>query len=128
MQFTFSFHLQRTKTFVFCSPCFVWSLGCDVNFLLETFSWGLSLVAVDHHLVTYLPCYSNRVGSSESLKTFFDEKEDTTLADIIEKIRKLLKSSKIYFSQVTNLLKFSLVLALSEQFASTLRRIKTVFD
>ena len=28
-----------------------------------------------------------------SLKTYFDEKEDSTLADIIEKIRKLPKSS-----------------------------------
>ena len=64
----------------------------------------------------------------ESLKTYFDENEDTTLADIIEKIRKLPKSSKIYFSQVTTLLKFSLVLAVSERFASTLRRIKTGFD
>ena len=64
----------------------------------------------------------------ESLKTYFDENEDTTLADITEKIRKLPKSSKIYFSQVTTLLKFSLVLAVSERFASTLRRIKTGFD
>ena len=35
---------------------------------------------------------------SESLKTFFDEKEETTLADIIEKIRKLTKSTQVYFS------------------------------
>ena len=32
----------------------------------------------------------------ESLKTYFDEKKDTTLADIIRK-RKLPKSSKVYF-------------------------------
>ena len=41
----------------------------------------------------------------EFLKTYFDENEDTILADIIEKIRKLSKSRKIYFSQVTTLLK-----------------------
>ena len=46
----------------------------------------------------------------ESLKIYFDEKEDTTFADIIEKIRKLPKSSKVYFSQVTTLLKVSLEL------------------
>ena len=64
----------------------------------------------------------------ESLKTYFDENEDTTLADITEKIRKLPKSSKIYFSQVTILLKISLVRAVSERFTSTLPRIKTFFD
>ena len=64
----------------------------------------------------------------EFLKTYFDENEDTTLADAIKKIRKLPKSSKIYFLQVTNLLKILLVLAVSERFASALRRIKTGFD
>ena len=64
----------------------------------------------------------------ESLKTYYDENEDTTFADIIEKIRKLPKTSKIYFSRVTNLLKISLVLAVSEQFTLTLRRIKTGFN
>ena len=46
----------------------------------------------------------------ESLKTYFDEKQDINLADIIEKIRKLSKSSKVYFSQVITLLKILLVL------------------
>ena len=64
----------------------------------------------------------------ESLKTYFDKKEDTTLADIIKKIRKLPKFSKIYFSQVTTLLKISLVLAVSGQSVSTLPRIKTGFN
>ena len=64
----------------------------------------------------------------ESLEIYFDENENTTLADIIEKIRKLPKSIKIYFSYVTTLLKISLVLAVSERFESTLRRIKTGFD
>ena len=47
-------------------------------------------------------CYSNPVGSWDELqclKIYFDEKEDTSLADIIEKIRKLPKSCKVYFSQ-----------------------------
>ena len=64
----------------------------------------------------------------ESLKTYFDKKEDSTLADIIKKIRKLPKSKKVYFSQVATLLKISLVLqatnAVSERSASILRRIK----
>ena len=64
----------------------------------------------------------------ESLKTYFDEKEDTTLANITEKIKKLPKSSKVYFSQVMPLLKTLLVLsatnAVSQRSVSTLRRIK----
>ena len=36
----------------------------------------------------------------ESLKIYFDEKEVTIHADIIEKIRKLPKSCKVYFSQL----------------------------
>ena len=64
----------------------------------------------------------------ESLKTYFDKKEDSILADIIKKIRKLPKSKKVYFSQVATLLKISLVLqatnAVSERSASILRRIK----
>ena len=44
------------------------------------------------------------------MKTYFDEKQDINLADIIEKIRKLSKSSKVYFSQVITLLKILLVL------------------
>ena len=63
-----------------------------------------------------------------SLKIYFDENEDTSRADITERIRKLPKSRKIYFSQVTTLLKISLLLAVSERFASTLRRINTGFD
>ena len=43
-------------------------------------------------------------------ETYFDEKEDTTLASVIEKIRKLTKSSKVNFSQVPALLKISLTL------------------
>ena len=62
------------------------------------------------------------------MKIFFDEKEDTILADIIEKIGKLPKSSKVYFSQVTTLLKISLMLvvinAVSERSTLTLRRIR----
>ena len=54
---------------------------------------------------------------SESLKTYFDEKEDSTLAGIIEKIRKLPKSSKVYFSQVTTLLKISLMLPATNTFS-----------
>ena len=64
----------------------------------------------------------------ESLKTYFDEKEDTALANITEKIKKLPKSSKVYFSQVMPLLKTLLVLsatnAVSQRSASTLSRIK----
>ena len=45
----------------------------------------------------------------ESLKRYFDNKQDTALADIIDKI-KLPKSSKVYFSQFITLLKVSLVL------------------
>ena len=63
----------------------------------------------------------------ESLKTYFDEKEGTTLADIVDKMRNLSKSSLVYFSQVS-LLKILLVMpetnAVSERSASSLRRIK----
>ena len=52
--------------------------------------------------------------------------EDTFLADIIEKIRKLPKFCKVYISQVTMLLKISIVLsatnAVSERSTLTLRR------
>ena len=62
------------------------------------------------------------------MNTYFDEKEHTTVTDIIEKIRKLPKYSKVYLSQVITLLKILLVLlttnAVSERSASTLRRIK----
>ena len=64
----------------------------------------------------------------EFLKIYFDEKEVTTHADIIEKIRKLPKSCKVYFLRVTTLLKISFVLpatnAVSEQSTLTLHRIK----
>ena len=45
----------------------------------------------------------------ESLKIYFHNKQDTTLADITDKI-KLPKSSKVYFSQFITLLRVSLVL------------------
>ena len=45
----------------------------------------------------------------ESLKRYFDNKQDTTLADISDKI-KLPKSSNVYFSQFITLLRVSLVL------------------
>ena len=65
----------------------------------------------------------------QSLETYFDKNEDTTLADIIEKIRQLPKSSKVYFSQVITLLKILLVLpvtnAVSERSALTLHRIQS---
>ena len=65
----------------------------------------------------------------ESLKIYFDEKEDITLDDIIEKIRKLTKSCKVFFSRVTTLLKISLVPpatnAVTERSTSTLPRIKS---
>ena len=68
------------------------------------------------------------IAQLESLKTYFDEKEDTTLVDITEKIRKLPKFSKFCFSTFATLLKMLLVLpattAFSERSASTLRRIK----
>ena len=60
----------------------------------------------------------------EYLKIYFDEKEDTTFPDITEKVRKM----PIYFSQVTTLLKVSLVLpakiAVIEQSTITLCRTK----
>ena len=109
--------------------CWKHCLGCSIKSFL-------SLVAVHHHLVAYPQgcIYHQDIKAIEleaqlkSLKTYFDKKEDTSLADIIEKIRKLPKSSKVYFSQVTTLLKISLVLlatnADSVRSASTLRRIK----
>ena len=64
----------------------------------------------------------------ESLKTYFDEKEGTTLADIVDKMRYLSRSSLVYFSQVITLLKILLVMpatnVVSERSASSLRRIK----
>ena len=60
----------------------------------------------------------------ESLKTYYDEKEDTPLANIMGKIRRLPKSNKVYFSQVTTLWKISSVLPVSERSTSALRRIK----
>ena len=64
----------------------------------------------------------------ESLKTYFNEREDISLADSTGKIRKLPKSNTLYFSKVVTLLKVLLVLpatnAVSERSASTLRRIK----
>ena len=41
----------------------------------------------------------------ESLKLYFDEKEDPTLVDNIEKTKELPRSGKVCFSQVINLLK-----------------------
>ena len=72
-------------------------------------------IAVHHNLVAYPQgcIYYQGVtaieleAQLEPVKIYFDEKEDTTLADIIEKIRKLPASSKVYFSQVTILLKTS---------------------
>ena len=87
----------------------------------------MSLVVVHYHLVAYLPSIKLEA-QLESLKIYFDGKEDTILTDIIEKIRKLPKSSNVYFSQVTTLLKSPLMLpatnAVSEQSALTLLRIK----
>ena len=65
-----------------CSPSFVCNQGVNQ---------GVTAIKLEAQL--------------KSLKTYFHEKEDATLADIIEKIRKLPKSSKVYFSQVTTLLK-----------------------
>ena len=63
----------------------------------------------------------------ESLKTYFNEKEGKTLADIVDKMRNLYKSSLVYFSEVITLLKILLVMpatnAASERSASS-RRIK----
>ena len=57
------------------------------------------------------------------MKIYFDQKEDTTLPDITEKIK-----LPTYFSQVTSLLEISLLLPatnpVSEQSRITLRRIK----
>ena len=60
----------------------------------------------------------------ESLKTYYDEKEDTPLPNIMGKIRRLPKSNKVYFSQVTTLRKISSVLPVSERSTSALRRSK----
>ena len=100
------------------------NLGYDVNILLETLSWGL-------HLVAYLwsRCYNNWVGSSvRILENIFWWKRRYNSIDIVEKKRKLPKFSKAYFSEITTLLKISIVLpatdAVSEGSTSTLRRTK----
>ena len=130
---TFSFHLNHTKTqinsFVLFVMCGLWAvmwfcwkccLGGSIKSLLFTIIW----LHIYHQDVTTIELEAQ----SESLKTYFDEKEDTTLAGIIEKIRKLPKSSMVYFSQVTTLLKISLMLPVTNTFsewsASTLHRIK----
>ena len=64
----------------------------------------------------------------ESMKTNVDEKEDITLAGITDEIKKLPKSSKVYFSEVISPIKILLVLpgtnAVSERSVSTLHRVK----
>ena len=105
------------------------TLACDVNFLLETLlgqlhQMFLSLVVIHHHLFTCLApvCFSNRIESSVTIKIYFDQKEDTALPNITEKIK-----LPIYFSQATSQLKISLVLlatdAVSEQSTVTLHII-----
>ena len=51
----------------------------------------------------------------ESLKIYFDEKQDTTLIDIIDKIQ-LPKSSKVYFSQFITLLKILRLIDIFNEF------------
>ena len=126
----FSFKAQKNIRFLFSLFCVVLGLWCEFfagNIVLGAPLNLSSFVAVHHHLVTYLTAIKLEA-QLESLKSYLDENEDTTLADIIEKIRKLPRSIKIHFSQVVTLLKILLVLAVSERFASTLRRIKTGFD
>ena len=84
----------------------------------------LSLVVIHHHLFTCLApvCFSNRTESSVTIIIYFDQKEDTALPNITEKIK-----LPIYFSQATSQLKISLVLlatdAVSEQSTVTLHII-----
>ena len=92
----FLFKVHKNTRFLSSLFCVVYGLWCKYfagNIVLGAQLNLLRLVAFHHHLVTYLlsRCYSKWVGNSESLKTYFDKKEDITLADIIMKIRKLPK-------------------------------------
>ena len=88
---------------VFCwKHCLGGSIKSFWVWLLLTIIW----LHIYHQYVTTIELEAQL----ESSKIRFDEKEVTTHADIIEKIRKLPKSFKVYFSQVTTLLKISLVL------------------
>ena len=63
----FSFTAHKNIRFLFSLFCVVFGLWCEFfagNIVLGAPLNLFSLVAVHHHLVTYLPCYSNRVGSS----------------------------------------------------------------
>ena len=96
--------------------CLVGSIESFLVWLLFTIIW----LHIYHQYVTAIELKAQL----EYLKIYFDEKEDTTLPDITEKVRKL----PIYFSQVTTLLKVSLVLlaknAVIEQSTITLFRTK----
>ena len=95
---------------------------------LNLFELGLLFTIIWLHIYHQYVTAIELEAQLESLKLYFDEKEYTTFSDIIGKIRKLPKFCKVHFSQITTLLKISLVMdatnAVSERCSSTLRRIK----
>ena len=116
----FSFDLNRTKTFhvmwIFCwKHCLGGSSKYFWVWLLCTIIW----LHIYHQGVTAIKLEAQL----RSLKTYFDEKEDTTLPDVIEKIEMLPKSSKglLSTSHTTPLPARDTV---SERPTSILRRIK----
>ena len=134
MYLTFPFYLNCRKTFgnwlyffkFMCGPWAVMWIFCWKHCLvgsIESFEFGYYSPSFFYISTISVLQQSNLKLSYNLLKIYFDQKEGTTLPDITEKIK-----LPIYFSQVTSLLKISLVLpvtnVVSEQSTITLRRIK----
>ena len=123
----------RKLIIMFSSLCVDFGLWCEFfagNIVLAARLNLSELVDVHHHLIAYLPlrCYGNRVGRSfRSFENMFWWKGRYFSRWCYWK-NKQRKSSKVYSSQVTTLLKISLVLpvtnAVSELSTSTLCRIE----
>ena len=136
--FSFKAHKNIRKLIIMFS-----SLCVDFGMWCEFFCWkhclggsikSFELVDVHHHLIAYLPlrCYGNRVGRSfRSFENIFWWKGRYFCRWYYWE-NKQPKSSKVYSSQVTTLLKISLVLpvtnAVSELSTSTLCRIENWFQ
>ena len=107
---------------LFSSLCVEFGLWCE-------YFAGNIVLGAPFGAYLWSRCYNNWVGSSvRILENIFWWKRRYNSIDIVEKKRKLPKFSKAYFSEITTLLKISIVLpatdAVSEGSTSTLRRTK----
>ena len=120
------FSFKTHKKFDFCPPRYLYGLWAVMSFFCWKHCLGAPVNLFEFGCCSpsfgYISTIKMLKQSSWKLRQNFwkhvlMKRKLFTVANIIEKIRKLPKSSKVYFSQVKTLLKISVVLAVSERFA-----------